>query len=123
MKRTLILLCTLFGGLGMAQAEEPLTLNVRTLTTDMALKIAANAYEVCTKKGYKVAVSVVGRDGHLLAFMRNPLAGPHTIAVSQGKAYAAASFGVPTSSMGDMRDLAFAPGARQTHSRGRRKSA
>ena len=49
-------------------------------------------YNVCTEKGYNVAVAVVNRDGRLLSFVRNPLAGAHTIDVSQGKAWTAATF-------------------------------
>ena len=58
-----------------------------------------------------VAVAVVGRDGRLLALVPNPLSGPHTIKVSQGKAYTANTFRAPTSQlMGRdfMRDI---PGA------------
>ena len=55
--------------------------------------------------------SVVGRDGRLLAMVRSPLSGPHTIKVSEGKAFTAATFRTGTSQlMGRdfMRDI---PGA------------
>lgn len=84
---------------------------IRSLTAPMATKLAMAAYEDCTAKGYHVAVAVVGRDGRLLAFMRSPLAGPHTIEVSQGKAYTANTFRASTTQlMGRdfMRDI---PGA------------
>lgn len=84
---------------------------IRSLTAPMATKLAMAAYEYCTAKGYHVAVAVVGRDGRLLAFVRSPLAGPHTTEVSQGKAYTANTFRASTSQlMGRdfMRDI---PGA------------
>ena len=46
-----------------------------------------------------------------MAFARDPLAGPHTIDVSQGKAYAAATFVTPTSEMMTNEHLRFAPRA------------
>ena len=110
MKRLMIALGLVLGCSTAGAADEQLTVKLRALSTDMAARIATAAYADCTKKGFKVAAAIVGRDGNLLAFLRNPLAGPHTVQVSQQKAYAAASFQVPTSAMGEMRDLAFAPG-------------
>ncbi len=84
---------------------------IRSLTAPMATKLAMAAYDDCTAKGHHVAVAVVGRDGRLLAFVRSPLAGPHTIEVSQGKAYTANTFRASTTQlMGRdfMRDI---PGA------------
>lgn len=83
----------------------------RSLTAPMAVQLAMAAYEDCSAKGYHVAAAVVGRQGRLLALVRSPLSGPHTIEVSEGKAYAAATFKSPTSQlMGQdfMRDI---PGA------------
>ena len=48
--------------------------------------------------------------GDLLAFLRNPLAGPHTEKVSQRKAYSAATFQTSTKAMQPRKDLSFAPG-------------
>ena len=53
---------------------------------------------------------MVGRDGNLLAFLRNPLSGPHTVLVSQRKAFSAATLQAPTSAMKSRPDLRFAPG-------------
>lgn len=105
---TIALAMVVSGAVG-AETDQP-TLSIRVLATEVALKIASGAHAECTRRGYKVAAAVVGRDGQLLAFVRNPLAGPHTVAVSQQKAYAAATFQTATSAMGEMRDLAFAPG-------------
>ena len=83
---------------------------LKTLAPYVANKMVVAAVEYCTKKGYKVSASVVGRDGRLLALLRNPLSGPHTIRVSERKAYTAASLQAPTSQMLSRKDLSFAPG-------------
>lgn len=75
-----------------AYSDEEVSVSTNALTGPMANKLALAVYDVCTKKGYNVAIAVVNRDGMLLAFVRNPLAGAHTIKVSQGKAWTAATF-------------------------------
>ncbi len=90
--------------------EMPNTVNLESLTQKLANKIVVAAVEDCTKKGYKVSASVVGRDGNLLAFLRNPLSGPHTIKVSQMKAFTSATLQAPTSAMKSRQDLNYAPG-------------
>ena len=67
------------------------------------------AVEECTKKGYKVSAAVVDRNGNLAAFLRNPLSGPHTIKVSQRKAFSSATLQAATSQMSSRPDLNFAP--------------
>ncbi len=92
-------------------SEDSPYVTTRNLTAPIATQLAMAAYQDCTGKGYHVAAAVVGRQGRLLAFVRSPLAGPHTIEVSQGKAYTAATFKTPTTQlMGRdfMRDI---PGA------------
>lgn len=89
--------------------EMPNTVTFESLTQKLANKIVVAAVEDCTKRGYKVSASVVGRDGNLLAFLRNPLSGPHTIKVSQRKAFTSASLQAPTSAMKSRQDLNYAP--------------
>ena len=94
-----------------AEEEVEVQVTTRSLSAPMASQLAQAAYDDCTKRGYQVAVAVVARDGSLLAFVRNPLAGTHTIEVSQRKAWTSASFKAPTTQlMGRdfMRDI---PGA------------
>ncbi len=83
--------------------------DTRTLSFELAQRLAVEAAQACRKQGYQVAVAVVDRSGTLLAFARDPLAGPHTVAVSQGKAYAAATFQTPTTQMMDNEHLRHAP--------------
>lgn len=90
-------------------AQEPVSVSVRSLNSHLAVQMAMAALKSCTAKGYKTAVAVVDRGGNLLAFVRDPLAGPHTIDVSYQKAYAAASFQTATLEMRDLSMLSHAP--------------
>jgi uncharacterized protein GlcG (DUF336 family) len=97
---------------GLVQAEPALTIATQLLNYDIANKAATSAIDECSKRGYKVAAAVTGRDGNLLAFVRHPLAGPHTIQVSQRKAYTAATLQSPTGAQiqKERPDLNHAPG-------------
>lgn len=90
------------------QASEKQVLETKVLSTHMAQRVAAAALHACDELGYQVGVAVVGRNGNLLAFLRDPLSGPHTIDISQKKAYTSASTRVPTAQLSDQRTLNFA---------------
>ena len=98
------------GGRAAAAAEGAPTVSLSFLTHEVASQIALAATAECTKLGYKVSAAVVGRDGNLMAFLRSPLAGPHTILVSQRKAYTASSLQTSTARLQSRQDLNFAPG-------------
>jgi|SaaInlStandDraft_7_1057024.scaffolds.fasta_scaffold26644_3 uncharacterized protein GlcG (DUF336 family) len=83
---------------------------LRFLSPDLANQAVTAAVADCTKRGYKVAVAVVDRAGNLAAFLRDPLSGPHTIKVAQGKAFTAATLQAVTSQVTNRPDLRFAPG-------------
>lgn len=87
----------------------PATIKLNALSHDTANKMVVASMRECTRRGYSVAVAVVNRSGDLLAFLRNPLAGPHTEKVSQRKAYSAATFQTPTKQLQSRTDLSFAP--------------
>ena len=91
-------------------AQEPAVIDLKTLSPRLANQAAMSAFLDCAKRGFNVAVAVVARDGNLLAFIRSPLAGPHTIEVSQRKAYTAATYQTPTSQMMQREHLKFSPG-------------
>ncbi|MEJ2507916.1 MAG: heme-binding protein [Gammaproteobacteria bacterium] len=93
-----------------AEAKAPASVEVRVLSFETAQKLALSAAQACRRLGFQVAAAVVDRNGQLLAFARDPLAGPHTIAVSQAKAYSAATFQTPTSQMRGREALQAAPG-------------
>lgn len=80
-------------------AEEAAFVSTRSLSMGLANKLAMTAARHCTKMGYQVSVAVTDRNGKLLAFTRNPLAGSHTIDVAILKAATAASFQTPTIDM------------------------
>jgi len=77
--------------LNVTLADDELYVTTRSLTAASAVQAATTAEQTCAKKGYKVAVAVVDRQGNLLAFVRNPLSGNHTIKVAQAKAYTSAT--------------------------------
>ncbi|MDH5183127.1 MAG: heme-binding protein [Gammaproteobacteria bacterium] len=96
-------------GSSLSLADSP-TVTTKSLSMHLANQLAVAASDTCTKQGYQVAVAVVDRSGNLLAFARDPLSGHHTIAVSQGKAYTAATFQSRTLTMQDNQQLRGAPG-------------
>lgn len=80
-------------------AEEPAFVSTRTLSLELANNLAMTAARHCTKQGYQVSVAVTDRGGKLLSFIRNPLAGSHTIDVALLKAATAATFQTATIEM------------------------
>ncbi|WP_455217071.1 GlcG/HbpS family heme-binding protein [Kaarinaea lacus] len=92
-----------------AMSEDKAYLNTRVLSAALAQQAADKAFTHCRSQGYQVAVAVVDRSGNLMAFVRDPLAGPHTIDVSQRKAYSSATYQTATSAMMNMDDLKFSP--------------
>lgn len=80
-------------------AEEQAFVTTRTLSMELANKLAMAAARHCTRQGYQVSVAVTDRSGKLLAFVRNPLAGSHTIDVARLKASTSATFQTPTIDM------------------------
>jgi len=93
-------------------AEEPSTFNRKLLSHTLANKAVTASVMECNKRGYKVSAAITGRQGNLIAFLRHPLSGPHTIKVSQKKAFTASSLQAPTGKQlqKDRPDLNFAPG-------------
>jgi uncharacterized protein GlcG (DUF336 family) len=104
-------LCTLlfFHSFSYASDPPPPTLAIRMLSADITQKIVIEAVSNCARRGYQVSAAVVDRSGNLAAFSRHPLAGPHTVKVSQRKAYTSATLQTATSGMSHRPDLSFAP--------------
>lgn len=80
------------GSADAAEGKPPATYGYRTLSIEMAAKVAWAALKDCRAKGYSVAVAVVGRDGTVQALLRDQLAGPHTPETATRKAWTANSF-------------------------------
>jgi len=68
------------------------TFTTRSLSVDLASKLAWNSVLDCRKRGYSVAVAVVDRGGNLQAFFRDRFAGPHTVETAIRKAWTSNSF-------------------------------
>jgi uncharacterized protein GlcG (DUF336 family) len=66
----------------------------RDLSQAAALAIATTAAETCKGQGYRVSVTVVGRNGEPLVQLRGEDASPHTYDFSFRKAYTARTFRV-----------------------------
>ncbi|MBN2646301.1 MAG: heme-binding protein [Thiotrichales bacterium] len=83
------------------QAEEPMVVNVARLSLDVANKIAMGAIEACREKGIPISVTVVDRNGIVQAQLRDTIAPPVSLSISQKKAYTAVMFNVKGSQLGD----------------------
>lgn len=81
-----------------ASAEQSIV-QFPSLTMEAALKTATAAMGECRKQGALVAVAVTDRAGNVLALLRDPLAGMHTVDTASRKAWTAISFRNPTSAL------------------------
>lgn len=79
--------------------EQPITVDIKRLSMEMALKAAQATIDACRKEGVQVAVTVVDRGGHPQAVLRDVLAMDLTLTISRQKAYTAMSFNSPTSAL------------------------
>lgn len=86
-KTTLLTLTWLVAAAASAQAVR----TEKNMSLDLANQVATAAMAACTAHGYQVTAAVVDRAGTLRALQRADLAGPHTVAAAQGKAYTSAS--------------------------------
>ncbi len=75
-----------------APARPEGVLMVREVSVDMAHAMVQAALERCRKDKFKVSIAVVGRDGHLLAFLREDGANQHTVELATRKAYTSRVF-------------------------------
>jgi len=75
-----------------ASAQSVLPSKLLSASAGNAMVMAA--LERCQKDGYRVSAAVVDRGGNLLAFIRDPTAGPHTAESSRRKAFTAMTFGM-----------------------------
>jgi uncharacterized protein GlcG (DUF336 family) len=75
-------------------------LSHKDLSLETALAMATVAQETCKGQGYRVSVTVVGREGQVILQMRGDNASPHTMENSLRKAYTARTFRVPSGDIG-----------------------
>ena len=79
--------------------EQPVTVNIKRMSLDMAFTAAKATIEACRKEGVQVAVTIIDRGGHPQVVLRDVLAMDLTITISKQKAYTAMSFNSATSSL------------------------
>ena len=82
--------------------EEVALYTSRTLSIELASRAVWAAMRDCRKRGYSVAVAVVDRGGNLQAYLRDRLAGPHTMQTAYRKAWTANSFRANTADLAGM---------------------
>lgn len=80
-------------------ADQPLTVNIKRLSMETALRIAQAAIAQCRKEGVQIAVTVVDRGGHPQVMLRDVLAMDITLPISQQKAHTAMAFNTPLSEL------------------------
>jgi len=68
----------------------------KDLSASTALTIAQTALETCSKQGYRVSVTVVGRTGEILVQIRGDDSSPHTMENAMRKAYTARTSRAPS---------------------------
>ena len=82
-----------------ALAEDPLVVQVKRLSLDTAMKIAQATIEACREKGIQIAATVVDREGTVQVTLRDTIAAPITVPISEMKAKTAVNFNAATSAM------------------------
>jgi len=82
-------------------AEESMTIAIKRLKLETAMRIAQAAITQCRKEGVQIAVTVVDRGGHPQAVLRDVLAMDITLEISKQKAHTALAFNSPLSQLED----------------------
>jgi len=82
-------------------ADDSMTVSIKRLKMDTALRIAQAAIKQCRKEGVQIAVTVIDRGGHAQAILRDTLAMDITLPISKQKAHTAMAFNVPLSQLED----------------------
>ncbi len=80
-------------------SAQPLTVNIKRLSLDTALRIGKAAIDKCRAEGVQISVTVVDRSGHEQVVLRDVLAMDVATPISKKKAYTAMSFNSPTSAL------------------------
>ena len=68
----------------------------KDLSATTAMTIAQTALDTCTKQGYTVSVTIVGRSGEILLQVRGDNSPPHTMENSMRKAYTSRTTRAPS---------------------------
>jgi len=93
--------CALGIGLISGTAHAEGTFTSKSLTPELAVKLAQATLEACRAEGFQIAVAVVDKGGNAQALIRDRFAGPHTPRTATLKAYTAVSFRTNTTGLAD----------------------
>lgn len=77
-------------------APSTVTLTLRELTLEAAIRAARAAIDTALESGVKACAALVDRGGNPLVTLRHPGAPLHCVALAEDKAYTCASFGFPS---------------------------
>ncbi len=80
------------------------TVTLKRLSLETATAVAQGAIEACRKQGIQIGVTVVDRDGTVQVALRDTIAAPITLPISQQKAFTAVNFNAATSQLGERAD-------------------
>ncbi|MGE5155606.1 MAG: GlcG/HbpS family heme-binding protein [Bdellovibrio bacteriovorus] len=82
-----------------ALADDPMVVQVKRLSMDTAVKIAQATIAACREKGIQIGVTVVDREGTVQVTLRDTIAAPITVPISEMKAKTAVNFNAATSAL------------------------
>jgi len=85
----------------LSSADESMTVSIKRLKLETALRIAQAAIAQCRKEGVQIGVTVVDRGGHPQVILRDVLAMDITLEISKQKAHTALAFNAPLSQLED----------------------
>jgi len=80
-------------------ADEAMTVSIKRMKMETALRIAQAAIKQCRKEGVQIAVTVVDRSGQTQVVLRDVLAMDITLPISKQKAHTAMAFNAPLSTL------------------------
>ena len=87
--------------LSVSAEDKAMTVQIKRLKMETALRIAQAAIAQCRKEGVQVAVTVVDRGGHAQVVLRDVSAMDITLPISKQKAHTAMAFNTPLSLLED----------------------
>ena len=85
-------------------ASDPMVVQVKRLSLETATSIAQGAIQACREKGIQIGVTVVDRDGTVQVTLRDTIAAPITVPISEMKAKTAVNFNAATSALHERAD-------------------
>jgi uncharacterized protein GlcG (DUF336 family) len=96
MKELLLVLCLLASP---ALAAQPDLIPVKQISLELARDIAMYAIEACRASGYNISAVVLDRAGNIQAALRDALAAPYTLEISERKAGASIMSGISSAEL------------------------